>query len=249
MFMKNFLISLSSLLLGILIFSSCGSEIENYNPSNSSTEYFPLEIGNTWIYQVDSIIYDKKGTQIDTVYHIVKETITESFEDSEGITNFVVERFNKIGNNWVISDIWSALKNGNQAIRNEDNLRFIKLVFPISENKFWDGNAFIDSDNVIVKIAGESIKLYERWSYNYKSVNMFEKIGDNEYDNVTTVEQVDTENSINKRYSLEKYAKGIGLVYKKMIILNTQNNDENIPWESKAEEGFILEQTLLSFTK
>ena len=165
------------------------------------------------------------------------------------MTNFVVERFNKRGSDWVISDIWSALKNENQAIRNEDNLRFIKLVFPISEDKYWDGNAFIDSDNVIVKIAGESIKLYERWSYYYDSANEFETIGDTDYDNITTVRQVDTENSINKRYSLEKYAKGVGLVYKKMIILNTQNNDENIPWEEKAEEGFILEQTLLSFTK
>lgn len=247
--MKNFSIGFSLFLLGFLFLSSCENKIEDYNPANSGSEYFPIEIGNTWTYQVDSIIYDKKGTQIDTVYHIVKETITESFEDNEGQTNFVIERFNKIGVNWVNTDIWSTLKNDNHAIRNEDNLRFIKLVFPINENKYWDGNAFIDSDNIIIKIAGESIKLYERWSYNYESVNKFEKIGDNNYDNVTTVEQVDTENSINKRYSLEKYAKGIGLVYKKMIILNTQNNDDTLPWEEKAEEGFILEQTLLSFTK
>lgn len=35
-----------------------------------------------------------------------------------------------------------------------------------------------------------------------------------------------------------------------MMILNTQKIDLiNTPWELKAEEGFILEQQLISFSK
>jgi hypothetical protein len=80
------------------------------------------------------------------------------------------------------------------------------------------------------------------------SVDQSENIGgDILYPSVCTVNQVDLEDKITRRYAEEKYAKGIGLVYKKMIVLNTQKFDSTEPWELKAEEGFILEQVLLSF--
>ncbi len=52
------------------------------------------------------------------------------------------------------------------------------------------------------------------------------------------------------REEIVKYAKGTGLIYKNTVILNTQKIDHpNTAWENKAEEGFILTQKLISFSK
>ena len=234
----------------IIISNSCETKIDPYSNDFSGSEYFPLETGNTWIYEVDSIIYDNNGTKIDTFSHIVKEFISGTFEDNNGNTNYIIERYNKSGNDWNLTDAWAAYINDKQAVRNEDNLIFIKLVFPIKKDITWDGNAYFDSENTIIRIAGEPIKMYEYWSYRYISTGEAEDIGENSYDDVATVEQVNYENSIQKRYSIEKYAKGTGLIYKNMVILNTQKIDHpNTAWENKAEEGFILTQKLISFSK
>ena len=234
----------------IMTMISCVDKTDPYTTDFAEDQkYFPLTTGNTWIYEVDSIIYDNNGTKVDTIHHIIKEEITGSFIDNEGIKNYIIERYIKSNFGWTISKACSATKNEKQAIRNEDNLRFIKLVFPIKENYLWNGNAYFDSENIIVKIAGEPIKMYEYWNYRYISKDVPDTIDNRRYDNVATVEEVNYENSIEKRYSIEKYGKGVGLIYKEMYILNTQKIDQvNIPWEQKAEEGFILKQKLISFS-
>ncbi len=234
----------------VFISNSCLEKTDPYTKNYSGSEYFPLEVGNTWIYEVDSIIYDNKGSKIDTIKNIVKEVVSGYYEDNLGATNFIIKRYNKSSTGWNISDTWAAYGDNKQAIRVEDNLKFIKLVFPIKKDISWDGNEYFDAENTIINIAGEPIKMYDNWTYRYTSTDQAEDIGENHYENVATIVQVDYENSIQKRYSIEKYAKGTGLIYKNMIILNTQKIDQpNLSWEEKAEEGFILTQKLISFTK
>ncbi len=234
-----------------MIFSiiSCGGKYEDYKLDNSGKEYFPLEVGNTWIYAVDSIIYDNRGERIDTSKNIIKEVVTDSFVDGAGNTNYTISRFRKEDNNWIETQNWYAMVNEKQAIRVEENLRFIKMIFPVKENIYWDGNSFIDSENLVVKIAGESIKMYNNWRYGYAQIDTSVTINDTEYSSVHTVLECDTENRLNRRFSEAKYAKDVGLIYRKMIILDTQNSSNTEPWEEKAEQGFILEQSLLSFEK
>lgn len=109
----------------------------------------------------------------------------------------------------------NAYKNKTKAVRNEGNLKFIKLVFPVIKGKSWDGNALFDAENTIVRIAGEPIKMYELWDYRYNETGISKTLNGIDYKNVVSVIQTDTENSIEKRYSLEEYAKDVGLIYKK----------------------------------
>lgn len=230
------------------IISGCNTKIDDFKIDPEEYKFFPLKIGNTWKYKLDSIIYDNKGTIKKTVSNIIIEKITESFMDNEGETNYIIER--TVFENGSVNNInmLNAYINNNMAIRNEGNLKFIKLVFPVIKGKSWDGNALFDSQNTIIRIAGEPIKMYELWDYRYSETGKSVAIEGKEYKDVLSIIQTDTENSIEKRYSYEEYAKGIGLIYKKMMILNTQKTDQaSVPWELKAEEGFILEQKLLSF--
>jgi len=232
-----------------LLFVSCENSLESYDPGFEGAEYFPLAVGHTWTYRVDSVVYDNAGLRIDSSSNLVRERITEQYFDEEGLENFRLERavYNHSDGTWQVRDIWSASLEERHAYRNEENLRFAKLNFPVKEGKTWAGNAFID-ENITVKIAGEPIKMFQNWGeYEYLTIGQAERIGELDHNSVCTVLQTDLEDKITRRYSLEKYASGTGLVYKSMMILNTQKFDSEQPWEIKAEEGFILEQTLLSF--
>jgi hypothetical protein len=67
------------------------------------------------------------------------------------------------------------------------------------------------------------------------------------YNQVAIVSLADSENLIEYRWGREYYAKGIGLIYKELRVLDTQKIDPTTAWEEKAEKGFIVKQRLLSY--
>jgi hypothetical protein len=234
----------------IVFLASCENKIEEYDSVQYDKLYFPLETGNKWGYQLDSIIYTKKGTQRIERSYTVNEEVIDVFTDSRGEKSYLIEQNVLENDQPYVTNLFYGFVDDNKAVRTEGNLKFIKLVFPVSLNNSWDGNAMFDASNTIVKIGGEPINMYEWWNYRYTEINGSETINGTVYADVVTVTQVDSDIPIEKRYSVEKYAKGIGLIYQKMIILNTQRSDQiSTPWEEKAEEGFILDKRLLYFSK
>lgn len=236
-------------IFALTFLASCTPELEDYQGNLEGPKYFPLTVGNTWIYRVDSVIYDNQGLKIDSVFQFIKETITGKYVDEAGDEVFRIERSARdiSGGGWEVISIWNASKNEKAAYRTENNLKFLKLTFPLTLNKSWEGNIFFPSD-IVVRIAGEPIKMYQNWGkYKYTAVNENLMLEGNVYQNVTTVLQSDMENKISKRYSVEKYAKDLGLIYKEMWILDTQKSESAAPWEVKAEEGFIMKKSLVSF--
>ena len=150
--------------------------------------------------------------------------------------------------NWELKDIWLAIRTDEGAEWIEENLRFLKMVFPLKEGLDWDGNQYIDI-TTIIPIAGESVEVFKSWSYESISIDESEQIGDETFENVATISQANSENLIELRLSEEKYAKGIGLVYREMKILDTQNiiGFEFSTWEDKAQKGYILKQQIIDY--
>ena len=220
-------------------------------------EYFPLEVGQYRIYEVDSIVYDPigGGTVIDSTKTFFREIIADTLIDNTGATVFRVERYQRKNNDlpWNIQKVLILSRDESRAFWIEDNLRFIKMVFPVEAGKSWDGHVFFDP-TLIVPVAGESIELFKDWSYQIRAVNQPIQIGDFVFNEVVTISNADSENLIELRQSTEQYAKGVGLISRELFILDTQCNDccgqdfaacSNIAWEEKAEKGFILRQKII----
>lgn len=237
----------SFFILVVILLNSCIENIENYQIDKSDFNFFPLKNGLSYTYQIDSIIYDNNGTVKLTRNIILKRTIMDSFIDNSGIKNYIIdENFTENGNA-IKSQFVNAYRTEDMAVENERNLKFIKMIFPVSEGKTWEGNKLFDANNTIIKIAGEPIKVYENWLYRYSKLIDKYEVNGKEYSDVVEIVQTDTDYKLEKRFSVEYYAKNVGLIYKKMMILNTQKIDEtNTPWELKAEEGFIMEQKLIN---
>jgi hypothetical protein len=103
--------------------------------------------------------------------------------------------------------------------KNEDDLHFIKLVFPIIEGKTWSGNkqiAAIDENEYL-----------KDWVYVYQNVDKPFTIGAETFDSTLLVLQVDDENLIEKKYAYERYAKGVGMIAKEIQFLGKQRDLSN----------------------
>ena len=237
------------LLTGFLAFSCREIEDPFQLPDVEDGDYYPLEPGKYWIYEVDSIIFDKNAPKpVDTAYYWVKEVVADTFFDLGQMLWYRIERYEKPrpadSVTWTIRQDLAATIDENQALRLENDLTFIKMLFPITPFEKWDGNSHFNP-GIIVTVSGESIEMFKGWDYQVISAGVPDTIGGVAYSEVSTIRNADSENLIELRYAQEKYARDAGLVERELRILDTQQIDEFIPWEEKAEKGFILRQRLV----
>lgn len=251
--MKARLYQLLPLLITVLLLFACKSStvLDDFQ-LDMGYNYFPLEIGKYREYTVDSILYDTTGMGIviEQTQTLVREEVVDTFRDNTNRLTYKIERFVRRTelDAWEVQTVSYAVATDDQLELVEDNLRFIKMVFPLADGELWDGNQFIDPTTTIT-IKGELIEIFKSWSYEVSSIDEVDVIDDVTYDSVATIIQAESENVIELRLSTEKYARGIGLIYREMKILDTQciAGCEGKSWEEKAQKGFILRQVLTGY--
>jgi len=135
---KLYLFSIAFL---VLFFSSCETMTETLDDETLGYNYAPMEIGNMWEYQNDSIIYTQGGATIDTFSSIIREEVIDTFRNAENELTYSIARIVKKDTlPWSQPRIWTANKNTNNYIRTEENLKFVKLVFPTQLGASWEGD-------------------------------------------------------------------------------------------------------------
>ena len=248
--------------LALLLFAACG-ERSITPPRESQAEeqyaYFPLEIGKFVVYQVDSVVYDFApggGVVRDSSRTFVRELVADTLRDLTGQLLYSVERYERSSPDhpWTLRSVGTAARSADQAIRTENNLRFLKLVFPMDRRSEWDGNIWIDVNREI-EIAGERMRPFSNWQYEVDTIDRPAVVGQFAFDSTLVVTEADDNNVIERRYSRARYAKHIGLVWREQWILDSQYCNSNPPpadcatrpWEIKAERGYILRQVVLAF--
>ncbi len=235
-----------NLLLLVLLTACSKNEVEDFQVE-AGYNYFPTEVGSFIEYQVDSILYDPIEA-VDSSRTFVREVVVDTLKDNLGMTLYRIERFERQRDTlpWAVSRVYTIARSETQAFRTEENQRLIKMVFPVETGRDWNTTVFID-ENVVVTIQGESIEMFKSWESEILSVGETETINGLEFSEVATISHADSDNLLEKRYVLEKYARGIGLVYRELWILDTQKIESTDPWAVKAEKGFILRQTITNF--
>lgn len=222
--------------ISIFFLFACKKDAKTIIP-NKGYNYAGLEVGNYVIYDVDSIFYDDFDQSVNTFNFQIKEVVDSKFLDGEGDDAFKIIRYKKDtanSNNWQLQVVWSAKITNTTYEKVEDNKRYIKLVFPVKANKTWNGN---------------SLNNNEEWDYQYASVNQPEQIGNTVLDSVVTVTQFDDgdEILIQRQFYQEKFATNIGMVYKKVIDVQKEFNNQTGFYENSL--GVDVTYTLNSFGK
>lgn len=203
---------------------------------NTDYSYYPIEIGNWVIYNVQEINIDKPSEVYDTLNYQLKEVIESEFLDAEEKIAYRVERYIRINqtDSWTLKNVWFTNYTLNAAHKIEDNTRYVKLIFPVKLNKKWNGNAF---NNL-----GEQ-------DYKITFLDISETINNLSFDSVLTVEQYNSESLIDKRIEIEKFAKNIGLIYKEQTDLYSDNVIIGVPIEQRVKTGKILKMEIIDHGK
>jgi len=216
-------------------------------------DYFPLEIGHFVTYQVDSITYSSQaggGIFIDTATYQLRETIVDTFRDNTNRLAYEIERQRRETptDDWEDAEVLTVVRTSNHLEWTENNRKFLKMVFPPKQDSTWNGNLYIDVSD-LVAIRGEVIELFKSWEYSFSELNVPATIDNFSFDSTATVTQSNAENLIELRYSVEQYAKDVGLIFKEMKILDTQciSDCDGQSWEQKAEKGFILRMKVIDY--
>lgn len=194
-----------------IIFISCKKEQQQTTNNYMGYDYFPNNEGHYVIYQCDSIIANPLSSHVppvDTFKYQVKEVIDSIFVNNQGQPTQRIVRYKRTNdstpwtNIFTSEKVWSGNLLSNMAQRQEDNYRYIKLVFPMSLNETWNGNA---------------MNMLGIWNYQYTTLNVPATINGTTFDSTLTVLQLNNPNLYGNQFYEEQYATGVGLVYKEVI--------------------------------
>lgn len=217
----NKTLALSGLLaLGIL--SSCKKEEEV--KVDLGYAYYPTTVGSWVEYQVDSMWRDDDAGIMDSVSYMMRQTIESAYIDLEGRPAWRVHRsVQDSAGAWKLRDVWSTTTNGIVAELTEENVRLQKLSFPVRLGRAWDMNVL----NTDPELEVEYEEVDSPWSVNGLS-----------FDSTAYVRQTVQANFVLRRDLEERYAKHVGMVYKKRVETETQ---------SGRVRGWWLTMTAIAF--
>lgn len=194
--------------------------------------YYPAEVGSWITYQVDSVRHFA-SENTDTVRYQIRELLESAFTDDAGRPARRIERFyrNTDQESWSLKDVWMVVVTNRKVEKVEENVRFIRMTFPVKIGQYWDGNAKNTLDS---------------WDYTYSEVGAAETVGDTYFENTAVVEQEGAVNLIEQERGKEIYAHEIGLVYKELIEIKTDVNYMSNPTPENIQSGYEVYYTYLS---
>ena len=198
--------------------------------------YFPMDIGRWVIYDVDSVAHltdddstDHPDTSIARYHYQLKELLESGFTDGQGNYTVRINRYKRLNDTlpWEFQSVWVQNLTYNSAQRVEDNVRFVKLSFPVKLNSEWNGNAY---------------NTYPTEDYSYSDIHVPSTIGALSFDSTVTILQVEDFNLIHRIFKQEKFANHVGMIYQ-------QKDSLNINGIGQVTNGVEYKETITSFGK
>lgn len=224
---KNFLLPL----LLILFFTSCKKESETFDTAALS-DYFPLTVGKYISYNLDSTVFVNFGKTKEVITYQVKDLVDGEITDNLGRLSYRIIRYSrkKASDPWLANNTFMVTPTDKSIEFVENNLRYIKLMLPVKADNSWRGNSYIDTYT-----SGNDMRYLDNWDYIYDSVALPLTISSYNFDNTLKVfhrdeqigdPQIPGTGYAEKTYSLEKYAKDVGLVYREFLHWEYQGNTQ-----------------------
>lgn len=212
----------------ILFVFACKKEVEILPKDATTTRYYPNIKGNFIIYRVDSLFYNQFTSSIDTFTYELKEKVTELFTDAGGRQAQRIERYKKQNQIWVLVKVWKAYVSEKYVEKSEENITYLKLLFPLFKDKTWNGNAMNALDTTSAKLQYKCLIIHS--AFNNNKLN---------FDSCATILHESDSTLISINQTKEVYAINVGMIYKRITNLrdNTSQVDPTRPISKRANSG------------
>ncbi len=230
------------LLLASAVWSSCNKD--NNLHLDLGYGYAPSagDVGRYVIYDVDSTIYNAFNRDTLHYKYQLKEYLQSVFPDNEGRPSLRIERwvrnyrpgvsYDSVP--WVLKNVWYSTRTLHDYERVEDNIRFVKLIFPDQTQQTWNGNA----QNTL----GD-------WEYAYNGIDFKFNANGLRFDSTLTVTELVDTNLLNYQYYSEQYAKNIGLVSRQVIDVGDTGIVFGVSVLNRINHGVTCFMTINSYGK
>lgn len=141
-----------ALAAGVVIgLASCKENTVEVLP-DAGLGYYPVAVGNYWIYAVADTTWSPasgQGSQVTpsvataTAFQF-RETIASTFTDAAGKTAYRLVRAKRLTPTaaWVDDSVFTLSPSAQSLILNRNNLRTLELIFPVREGRLWNFNAY-----------------------------------------------------------------------------------------------------------
>jgi hypothetical protein len=207
------------LALTAIIWASCNKSNDNYYYNGDETRgFFPLGLGRSVLYDVDSITWSDFNCTKTTRHLEMQYTVADTFTDNSGRPSYRidVQQRDNADSAWKVSQVFYATPTYSGMEVTMQNLRIEKLIFPVREGATWFGNRSIDTTD-------PALRQYSGWVYRYSNYLQPYNNGRIDFSSTVTVTAVD--DSLNnpetmpgayaeRNYFREVYAYDIGMVYR-----------------------------------
>ena len=213
----------TALILGgiaLLFIVSCGKTTDTLS-FGDIREYNLQKPGKYIIYKLDSLVFINFGKKDTIISYEAKDSVAAEITNNLGRTAYRIMRFIRKHptDAWIPNNTFMTVPTGQTVEFIENNLRFIKLKQPLRDGYSWKGNSYIDT-----RSSGSPYAYLDDWDYFYQNIDQRITLGTLSVDNTITISQADTtygnasdiDTYSERNYGLEKYAKGIGMVYRKL---------------------------------
>ncbi|SHK45654.1 hypothetical protein SAMN04488028_10566 [Reichenbachiella agariperforans] len=222
------------LLISLVACFGCTSELET-DFSRLGVQYFPMEVGAYRIYDVHDTNYYLIGPEEEN--YQLKEEVVDSTIISDTEVRYQLHRSKRADETavWKLDSVWTTSINTTRVVAVENNVSFVKLVFPIEENLSWDGNSYNNRQSEF---------------YQYGESQIDTVLAEQAFTNVVQVIQSNQgiDPLIGRDDRLEYYAPEVGLIIKYHAKW-AYDQEDGIVNTDKIVAGRQLEQTLITYGK
>jgi hypothetical protein len=135
-----------ALILAIqLIGPGCKKTVHFTQPSAASY-FIPLQVGKEITYRLDSLTFYYYG-QLDTITsYLAMDSVETATTDDQGRPSWFITRYltDTAGiNPWSPAESYLVTPTPSDVEMVENNLRFVKLAYPVTTNFSWSGNDYL----------------------------------------------------------------------------------------------------------
>ncbi|UFH51916.1 hypothetical protein [Spirosoma sp. KNUC1025] len=189
----------------ILLGLGAGCTNNALDPTPDDSDYFPLEAGDYWIYQVTQETYAPANAVKKTAYQL-QQKITSSYTQNGQLFYLLEESIKQSElTGWQLKTIRTVYKNLKEVVSLERNVPVVKLAFPITSTTSWNINAYNANPDTVLRYQDTGK------SYALKNLSFNRTVSVLGADDSTLVDQ--------ERYR-RIYAQNVGLVYSENVSLD-----------------------------
>ena len=233
-------------IVSAIIFNACKKSTDVLAVASVS-EYYPLQVGKYISYNLDSTVFINFGAKDTVIKYQVKHQVDGTLTDNLGRPAYRITRYIRktAADPWLADNTFMAVQTDFTVEFIENNMRFLKLKGPIRDGYTWKGNTYIDTYSL-----NSTVKYLDDWDYTYDSANVGQTIGTYTLDSTLKVSQrdeiignpadVNSYSEIN--FGEEKYAKGVGLVYRNFLHVEYQ---PPTPGRAGYKQGYGVKMVMI----